>query len=92
MHSAAGLFEEHSSVDEPTGIEANRASELGKSLMQTVVAFSNEPGLDGGYLLLGTNCFVNDKGYTATQGLVGDMYEQKMLLREGGSQRYFVRG
>ncbi|HCE5838036.1 TPA: hypothetical protein RG917_001294 [Pseudomonas aeruginosa] len=64
MHSAADLFEELSSVDEPTGIESNRASELGKSLMQTVVAFSNEPELDGGYLLLGANGFVNDRGYT----------------------------
>lgn len=26
------------------------------------------------------------------KGLIGDMYEQEMLLREGGSQRYFVRG
>lgn len=64
MRSSADLFEELNAVDEPTCIDANRASELGKSLMQTVVAFANEPGLDGGYLLLGANCFVNYKGDT----------------------------
>jgi len=31
-------------------------------VMQTVIAFANEPGLDGGYLLLGANWKTNDKG------------------------------
>lgn len=71
MRSATDLFEELNSVDESTRIEAKRASELGKSVMQTVIAFANEPGLDGGYLLLGADWFVNDKGDTAhrTAGL-----------------------
>ncbi len=64
MRSAADLFEELNSVDESTRIEAKRASELGKSVMQTVIAFANEPGLDGGYLLLGADWFINDKGDT----------------------------
>lgn len=64
MRSAGELFEELNAVDESTGIEAKRASELGKSVMQTVIAFANEPGLDGGYLLLGADWFVNDKGDT----------------------------
>lgn len=64
MRSAAELFEELNSVDESTRIEAKRASEMGKSVMQTVIAFANEPGLDGGYLLLGVDWFVNDKGDT----------------------------
>lgn len=64
MRSATDLLEELNSVDESTRIEAKRASELGKSVMQTVIAFANEPGLEGGYLLLGADWFVNDKGDT----------------------------
>ena len=41
------------SNDENVRIEAKRASEIGKSIMETVCAFANEPDLDGGYLLLG---------------------------------------
>lgn len=62
MRSAIELFEELNAVDESARIEAKRASELGKSVMQTVIAFANEPGLDGGYLLLGANWKTNDKG------------------------------
>ena len=64
MRSAADLLEELNAVDESTRIEAKRASELGKSVMQTVIAFSNEPGLEGGYLLLGVDWSINDKGDT----------------------------
>jgi ATP-dependent DNA helicase RecG len=64
MRSALELFEELNAVDESTRIEAKRASELGKSVMQTVIAFANEPGLDGGYLLLGADWSINAKGDT----------------------------
>lgn len=53
MRSAHDLLEELNAVDESIRVEAKRASEIGKSMLQTVVAFSNEPGLGGGYLLLG---------------------------------------
>jgi len=39
--------------DESTEIEAKKASEVGKSCWETISAFSNEPSLGGGYLLLG---------------------------------------
>jgi ATP-dependent DNA helicase RecG len=40
--------------DEVERIEVKQASEaVGKSLQETICAFSNEPGLGGGYLLLG---------------------------------------
>ena len=64
MRSAVELFEELNAVDESTRIEAKRASELGKSVMETVIAFANEPGLNGGYLLLGADWSINDKGDT----------------------------
>lgn len=53
MRSAAELLRELNTVDESPGIEAKRASEAGKSMLETVIAFANEPGLGGGYLLLG---------------------------------------
>lgn len=55
MRSAIDLFQELNSVDESTRIEAKRGSESGKSVMQTIIAFANEPGLEGGYLLLGAD-------------------------------------
>lgn len=64
MRSAADLLEELNAVDESTRIEAKRATELGKSVMQTVIAFANEPGLEGGYLLLGVDWSINEKGDT----------------------------
>jgi ATP-dependent DNA helicase RecG len=39
--------------DESVSIEAKLAEEFGKSCFETVSAFSNEPGMGGGYLLLG---------------------------------------
>ena len=40
-------------LDESERVEAKRASSIGKSIMETVCAFANEPGLGGGYLVLG---------------------------------------
>lgn len=67
LRSAADLLAELNAVDESTRIEAKRASELGKSIMQTVIAFANEPGLNGGHLLLGVDWSTNDKGDTVYQ-------------------------
>ncbi len=47
------LLEQLRQLDEQPRIEAKRASDIGKSVMQTICAFANEPGLGGGYLLLG---------------------------------------
>ena len=53
MRTAKELFAELNSFDENKRIEAKSASAVGKSMMETVCAFANEPGLCGGYLLLG---------------------------------------
>ena len=53
MKIAKELFAELNSFDENRRIEAKSASAVGKSMMETVCAFANEPGLCGGYLLLG---------------------------------------
>jgi predicted HTH transcriptional regulator len=62
MRSAAELLEELNAVDESIRIEAKRASEIGKSVLQTVIAYTNEPNLGGGYLLLGADWKTDDKG------------------------------
>lgn len=51
--TALELLQNLNLLDESERIEAKRASEVGKSLLETVCAFANEPGLGGGWLLLG---------------------------------------
>lgn len=53
MESIKELMSRLNTTDECSDIEAKRASEVGRSIMETVCAFSNEPKLGGGYLLLG---------------------------------------
>ncbi|MDR1062698.1 MAG: putative DNA binding domain-containing protein [Azoarcus sp.] len=40
-------------LDETERIEAKRARDIGKSMLETICAFANEPYLGGGWLLLG---------------------------------------
>ena len=47
------LFDQLNQMGEHHRIEAKKASEIGSSVMESVCAFSNEPGLGGGWLLLG---------------------------------------
>ena len=51
--TALELIESLNLLDENEHIEAKRASEAGKSILETICAFANEPGLGGGWLLLG---------------------------------------
>lgn len=56
MHSmkAEELFNLLQCQDESERIEVKKASEgIGKSALETICAFSNEPNLGGGYLVLG---------------------------------------
>lgn len=51
--NAHELLQQLNLLDENERIEAKRAQEAGKSLLETICAFANEPGLNGGWLLLG---------------------------------------
>ncbi len=51
--SSESLLEQLRQLDECQRIEAKRGSDISSSVMQSVCAFANEPGLGGGYLLLG---------------------------------------
>ena len=50
---ALDLLEQLNMLDENERVEAKRGSEIGRAVMETVCAFANEPGLQGGTLLLG---------------------------------------
>ncbi|NVN19437.1 AAA family ATPase [Muricauda sp. HICW] len=47
------LLDQLNHSDECSYIEAKKGSAIDRSIMETVCAFSNEPGLGGGYILLG---------------------------------------
>lgn len=64
MRSAEDLLTELNAADESPRIEAKRSREIGKSIIETVLAFANEPGLGGGHLLLGVDSRVDGKGDT----------------------------
>lgn len=51
--NAQELLESLSLLDENERIEAKRAQDAGKSMLETICAFANEPHLGGGWLLLG---------------------------------------
>ncbi len=53
IRTAEDLLQELLSLDESHRIEAKRCTQIDRSVMETVCAFANEPGLGGGYLLLG---------------------------------------
>ena len=60
MRSAEDLLQELTALDESHRIEAKLARQIDRSVMETVCAFANEPGLGGGYLLLGVTRDTHD--------------------------------
>jgi len=55
MRTAEDLLQELTALDESHRIEAKQARQIDRSVMETICAFANEPGLGGGYLLLGVS-------------------------------------
>ncbi|MBX0334842.1 putative DNA binding domain-containing protein [Pontibacter sp. HSC-14F20] len=53
MESGRELIERLNTSDETSKIEAKRGSAIDRSIMETICAFSNEPGLEGGSIILG---------------------------------------
>jgi ATP-dependent DNA helicase RecG len=51
--NALELLQNLNLLDENERIEAKRAQEAGRSLLESICAFANEPNLGGGWLLLG---------------------------------------
>lgn len=63
--SAEDLLQELQAIDESHRIEAKQCTQIDRSVMETVCAFANEPGLGGGHLLLGVVRDPNDLFGTA---------------------------
>lgn len=55
MKSGKELFDQLNAQDETTEIEAKGASEIGRTILESVCAFANEPDLGGGYVVIGAN-------------------------------------
>lgn len=53
METAKDLIERLNTIDECTDIEAKKGSAIHRSVLETVCAFCNEPGIGEGYILLG---------------------------------------
>jgi ATP-dependent DNA helicase RecG len=87
MRTAQDLLSELNASDESPRIEAKRSREIGKSIMETVIAFANEPGLGGGYLLLGVDSKLDAKGDTQywVQGVPDPDKAQKDLATQCAS-------
>ncbi|KAA1057068.1 ATP-binding protein [Azospirillum argentinense] len=51
--SIRALIDELNQADESESLEAKLASDVGKSLLESICAMSNEPGMGGGTILLG---------------------------------------
>lgn len=52
---AEDLLQRLNVLDENERIEAKKGQEAGKSILETICAFANEPDLDGGWILLGVS-------------------------------------
>lgn len=53
MEGIKNLIDRLNATDECADIEAKRGGSISRSVMETVCSLSNEPGLGGGYILLG---------------------------------------
>jgi ATP-dependent DNA helicase RecG len=65
VRAFSDLFSALQASDETTQIEAKKASDVGKALLFTITSFSNEPGMGGGYFVLGVVKSAHGVGYEA---------------------------
>lgn len=77
------LLEQLNQLDEHTRIEAKAAGELGKSVLETVCAFANEPGLGGGWIVLGAKL---DEGALFRQYVAAGLPDPDKSSRDLASQ------
>lgn len=76
MKTALEIFNLLNEVDEQTNIEAKPGTGTSHSVMETVCAFANEPGLNGGYILLGA---VRDEQSLFPQYIVHEIIDPDKL-------------
>ena len=61
--TAIELYNQLLHLDESVQVEVKRGSQVGKSILETICAFSNEPGIVEGYILLGVAQDATTKQY-----------------------------
>lgn len=89
MRTAEDLLQELSALDESYRIEAKQARQIDRSVMETICAFANEPGLGGGYLLLGVSR-TDTLNASAHLRRLRDL--ELLEMKGGGSRTYYVSG
>ncbi|MBL9219694.1 MAG: putative DNA binding domain-containing protein [Opitutaceae bacterium] len=77
------LLQELNDLDEHSRVEAKTAGDVGKSLLETVCAFANEPGLDGGWIVLGARL---DEGALFRQYTAVGVADPDKLSRDVATQ------
>jgi ATP-dependent DNA helicase RecG len=85
-YTALELFELLNEQDECPWIEAKKSSESTHSVMQSVCSFSNEPGLGGGYILMGVA--IDESSLFPQYRIVGvndpDKFQKDIATQSGG--------
>lgn len=77
------LVQQLNDLDEHTRIEAKTAAELSRSVLETVCAFANEPGLGGGWIVLGAKL---EEGSLFRQYIVTGLPDPDKSARDLASQ------
>ena len=82
-YTAQELFELLNDTDECPFVEAKGGHESSHSVMETVCAYSNEPGLGGGYILMGVAL---DETHTFSQYKVVPITDPDKFQRDFATQ------
>lgn len=83
MMTAKEIFEQLNVTDEIDIIEAKPGKSIFHSVMETVCAFANEPGLGGGYILLGA---MEEEGSLFPSYIVDEVIDPDKLQSDFASQ------
>jgi len=83
MMTAKEIFEQLNITDELDIIEAKPGKVISHSVMETVCSFANEPGLGGGYILLGA---MEDEGSLFPSYIVDEVIDPDKLQSDFASQ------
>lgn len=81
--TAKEIFEQLNITDEIDIIEAKPGKSISHSVMETVCAFANEPGLGGGYILLGA---IEEEGSLFPSYIVDEVLDPDKLQSDFASQ------
>lgn len=82
MLTATEILDMLNASDEDIRIESKTGSDVDRSILETICAYSNEPGLDGGYIILGTHRENDEKTGSFIYNICGYVPGEKLPLPE----------